>query len=157
MEKNRVYLGEITIFKNPNVHEPAKKFNCSKKIYKTYELQFNKDHIVKVVETGEIDIDSKIQQYAHDNDLDRILKTIHATQNPDLYVAHAGQFGDITDAPTSLIDAQALIKEANAKYNTYDYGQKKGMTLKEYAKTITDEDFVAFINARQAAKKEEKE
>lgn len=154
--KTRIYLGEKTLFKNPNVHEPAKKFNASKKIYDTYDLQFDKDHIVRVVKTGNVDIYAKIQTYANDNDFTKIMRSIEATQNPEMFVAQNNQFGDITSAPTSMLEAQKLLNEAEFKFNTNDYGQKKGMSLKDFAKIITDDDFIALVNERQNLQNKEK-
>lgn len=154
-------------FKSPNIQHPFKKADCSRRIQKLYELQYNDKHQVVVVEVGEKDIYAEIQTFAHDNDFSRIMHTIEITNNPGLYALDAPGV-DMTAMPQSVLEAQKLIKESSEKLKNNEFYKHKekeyenkyssGLSMKEFVKIFNKDELIDFykgkIEALEKAKKD---
>lgn len=113
---------------------PLIKAKCGQKIWPTYDLQYDKDHIVRIVKTGEKNVYAEIQQYKDDNDLSHLLKTIQATGNELYYACDESQLRDTTNFPQSLLEAKQFVENANKMYDSLPKELTKGESMESFVK-----------------------
>lgn len=156
MSKNNDVILSYSIFKSRIAHQPNNENDCSKRLIKLYELQYDDKHRVVVKDIGERDIYAEIQTHAHDNDIERIIKTIQITQNPNLYVSNNGV--DLLGMPESVVDAYNKVSNVDEKIKKDDFFKVKskeyekkygtGLTLSEYVKIFDKNELINFYQSK---------
>lgn len=152
-------MGFVIKFKNRNYEPEVNKVDCSQKVINIYELQYDKDHIVKVVESGTINIYDKIQSFANDNDMAKILKTIEITGQPELFKTTQVADIDLTSLPQDLVEAKKIVDEAKSiekKVKESEIFHDSGLTFDEFVKQYTLKTHVDYL-LKKAKEKEVKE
>lgn len=149
----------IVKFKNRNIEPIVKPVNCSNKIITLYDLQYNVDHIVKVVKSGEVNIYEKIQTYSHDNDFSRLLKNIELTHNMNLYTANQSGYTDATSLPQNISEMLKTVQHAEEvanKLKNDEFVLSKGVPFKEFIKNYSEKEHYDYLKNKYE-KKEVKE
>lgn len=140
--------------------EPAvKKVNCSNKIVTIYDLEYDKNHLVKVVKKGEENIYDKIQTYAGDCDFSRILKTIELSGDTSLYQNKAVSDMDLTNMPTSLAEAKKVVEKAailGDRVSSSEYFKQKGIKFADFVKNFNEADYFQYLKNKYSKKEEDK-
>lgn len=152
-------MGFVAIYKSKKEEPKVKPVNCSNKVIKTYELQYDKDHLVKVVCTGEVNFYEKIQAHAGDVDFNKILKIIEMTGDPFQFSCNAPSNIDMTNVPknaTEVMQANKKAKEMEVKLSKSDYFKKQGVSFEEFVKKFNAKDFIDYMNQKSKETKEVK-
>lgn len=87
------------------------------KIVATYGKEVAKDGSIKVVETGKTNIYEKIQASKDDTLIYNILDRFNAGDTSVLY-QRQGSYGDFTQAPKTLVEAQQALINAENYFNS---------------------------------------
>lgn len=156
MSKSSEFIMSHSIFKSRIARQPNNENNCGKRLIKLYELQYDDKHKVVIKDVGERDIYAEIQTHAHDNDIERIIKTIQITQNPNLYVSSTGV--DMLGMPDTVVDAYNHVASADEKIKKDDFFKVKskeyekkygtGLTMSEYVKIFDKNELINFYQSK---------
>lgn len=98
-------------------------------------------------------INSQADQVGINNLIKRVLMTGDTSLIPAVNVDKEAKIVDVTNTPTTLLDAHLVAKESVAYYDSLPDGLKKGRTYAEFMSSITSEEFNQFL-ATLAPKKE---
>lgn len=94
----------------------------------------NDSSVPKLVQTGKVNVQERIQSFAKECDLYSILEKFAYSDDPALINARACQYGDISELPNNLNDYTAFVD--------YHYEELKKMNP-ELAKLVLDENVKA--------------
>lgn len=117
------------------------------KVVKTGEGE-NDFSIVKDVIVTEQPIDEVIQADAESVGVENIMKQVLRTGDTSLLPVDKGNpFVDVVDAPENLMELKKVGQEAEAKFNALPDDLTKGLDMKSFVESLTQEQFDAFIKA----------
>lgn len=149
----------VVKFKSRLKEPEVKKAKCSNKIVTIYDLEYDKNHIVKVVKKGEENIYNKIQTYKNDCDFSRILKTIEMTGDITLYQNKAVSDMDLTNMPNSMAEAKKAVEKAailGESVAKSDYFKSKGIKFADFVKNFNEADYFEYLKNKYSKKEESK-
>lgn len=104
--------------------------------------------IVKKVLVEENPIVDVVQADAESVGVENIMRQIMRTGDASLFPADKGNpFVDVVDAPQSLMELKALGQQAEEKFNELPQDLTKGIDMKSFVDSFTQEQFDAFVKA----------
>lgn len=135
-----------------------------------YYITYEEKQVVEKIGEGEEDFVVKTKFIEHKEDIKalinsqadkvgvnnlvrRVLMTGDTSLIPAVNVDKEAKVVDITNVPSSLLDADITAKESVAYYDSLPESLKKGRTYAEFMSSITTEEFNQFL-ASIAPKKE---
>lgn len=151
--------GFVLKFRSREKEPEIKPVDCSKKIITTYKLQYDKDHIVKVVKSGEVNIYEKIQTYANDCDFSRIIKNIQLSGNNFLYADSRTSDIDLTKMPQNIVEAKKVSDEAQKLEKVVknsEYFKQKGLSFEEFIKSYNSLEHASWLKSKYERKEDNK-
>ena len=104
--------------------------------------------IVKKVVLEETPIDEVVQADAQSVGVENIIKQVLRSGDTSLLPSDKGNpFVDIVDAPQNLMELKALGQQCEAKFKDLPEDLTKGMDMKSFVDSFTQEQFDAFVKA----------
>lgn len=114
-----------TSIKFRTAYTERKRANCPSGSRFKNEYAYERDEFgkKKLIKTGETDLYAKIQEGAEDTKLDNIIAKI--TQGDTSMVRPDGIYGDLTQAPSSLLEAMQQIQKLENIWGSLDNDIKR--------------------------------
>lgn len=117
--------------------------DCSNGVEDVFDFAYDDEHVLKVVKSGQRDVDAEIQVYADSCGMDFVLRSVAAG---DLSVLNArqGVYGDFTDAPVSLAEVQVQQQSADQAFSELPDSIKNGRSASDVI-SLTQEQLDDYI------------
>lgn len=99
----------------------------------------------ELVKTGETNTYEVIQAHYEQTKIENIIA--RATLNPELLMQKAGEYGDYTETPTSLLDAQIKVMGIKNEFDKLpsDIREKFNYSLGEYVAKYGSEEWAGYL------------
>lgn len=154
---------EKNLYRNRSSERIRKNANAGSKMAPTFEVEIDKNGHKNLVKTGETNTYVLIQQGLEDSKIENILARAGMGDVNALFVRQ-GSYGDFTDTPKTLAEAQKMIIKVNQEFeklpteikNKFDNSPEKYVELYG-SKDWEDKVGITHYNEQQAIAKANKE